>query len=189
MPDTLDAVELAALRADKHWYDAFSEECFCSFWKPRWRRQRAIVPFIIPCSRLLEMHSLGFSYLLETKASAAHQGPLDLPASRLHSRPPDPEPADTGFCWPPIPSGKIEIVNRRETIATRARVAGMLFFFAPAILGGQEWRWWIPVISVPLAAVLWFERPRPNASFLAPHSLHIGWSRELARACAGKAGG
>jgi hypothetical protein len=174
MHETLDPVELASLRADKHWYDdglpsllrgtfllvlAFSLT-------DRANHQSAFHSILAMTGNAVAYFFLfmGNRWLLERIKAR-----LTYPRASYTPAPPDRKPADAGFFWPPIPSAReIEVVNRRETIATWAGVGWMLFFFVPAVLGGEEWRWRVPVISMPLAAILWFERPKPNASILAP---------------------
>ena len=174
MADPLDPVELAALRADRHWYADGLPSLLRGLFVlllaftlvDRANHHSALYVILVLAGNAIACFFLFFGNRRLLEPIKAR---LTYPRTGYTPAPPDPKPADTGFFWPPIPSAReIEVINRRETAATWARVAWMLFYFVPIVLGGAEWRWRVPAFSLPLAAIVWFERPKPNASFAAP---------------------
>jgi len=172
--DTTDPVELAALRADKHWYGDGLPSLLRGMlllvlasllsdgprdpFKPYSTVLLAVYMACVFC--LLA----GGRWILEPIKAR-----LTYPRAGYTPAPPGPIFEDTGFFWPPISRMKeIEVFNRRETIAAWARIACMIIFFFSKLVVGAEWRWRVPLTLGLLAAILWFERPKPNASFVPP---------------------
>ena len=169
-----DPVELAALGADRHWYGDGLPGLLRGILLLIIASLLSVAPrdpfhpystfFPVAFMVCLFFLSAGDRWILEPLKAR-----LTYPRAGYSPAPPAPIFEDPGFFWPPISRMKeIEAFNRRETISSWAWNACMVFFFVSKLVVSAEWRWRLPLTFVPLAAILWFERPRPNASILAP---------------------